>query len=144
MNLFKQCKISVVEPAGAAAQTALTSDTVDTQGFEECQFIALTGDVTSGSVLTLTIHHSDEASANFAATTCAATFTAGASDADSKALVVSVVKPPKRYLRAVLTRTTQDAVVGGIIAQQFGARELPVSHDATVIASDFEISSASA
>lgn len=144
MNFLKGNKLTVVEAAAAAAQTELVSDTVDMQGFEECTFVALLGDVTSGSVLTLTVTQSDESSANFAATTCAATFTAGASDADSKILAVSIVKPTKRYLRASLTRTTQNAVVGGVIAIQSEPKKAPVSQHATVIASETEISSAAA
>lgn len=138
MNFLANNRLAVVEAAAAAAQTALTSDTVDMLGFQECTFAALLGDVSSGSVLTLTVHHSDESGANFAATTCAATFTAGASDADSKVLAVNIVKPTKRYLRGVLTRTTADAVVGGIISIQSQPRDLPVTQDATVISSETE------
>jgi hypothetical protein len=102
-------------------------------------FIALLGDVTSGSVLTLTpksnTANSTSSPTPTSHTGAAATFTAGASDADSKALITDLYKPLQQYVFANLTRTTQNAVVGGIIAIQYSAGSRPTSHDASVIAS---------
>ena len=140
MNLLKDVKITVVEAAAAAGQTALTTDVLDMSGWEGVMFVALTGDVTSGSVLTLTVKGN---SANSTSSPTPVTqkasdaFTAGASDADSKAIVVDVYKPTLRYVFAELARTTQDAVVGGIIAIQYGPRVKPTSQAASVIASAF-------
>lgn len=140
MNLSKDVKITVVAAAATAAQTAVTSDVLDMSGYDGVMFIALTGDVTATSVLTLT------AKANSANSTSSPTpvtqkatdaFTAGASDADSKALVVDVFKPTLRYVFAELTRTTANAVVGGIIAIQYQASNKPTTNDASVIASAF-------
>lgn len=140
MNLSKDVKITVVAAAAAAATTAITSDVLDMSGYDGVMFIALTGDVTATSVLTLT------AKANSANSTSSPTpvtqkatdaFTAGASDADSKALVVDVFKPTLRYVFAELTRATANAVVGGIIAIQYQASNKPTSHAASVIASAF-------
>lgn len=140
MNLSKDVKITVVAAAATAAQTAVTSDVLDMSGYDGVMFIALTGDVTATSVLTLT------AKANSANSTSSPTpvtqkatdaFTAGAADADSKALVVDVYKPTLRYVFAELTRTTANAVVGGIIAIQYQAANKPTSHAASVIASAF-------
>jgi hypothetical protein len=146
MNLSKDVKITVVSPAAAAAQTEIKSSVLDMTGYDGVMFIALLGDVTSGSVLTLT------AKGNTANSTTSPTpvtqkatdaFTAGATDADSKALVVDVVKPAMQYMFASLTRTTQDAIVGGIIAIQYGANNRPTTQDASVIASAFGAGTAS-
>lgn len=140
MNLSKDVKITVVAAAATAAQTAVTSDVLDMSGYDGVMFIALTGDVTATSVLTLT------AKANSANSTISPTpvtqkatdaFTAGAADADSKALVVDVYRPPLRYVFAELTRTTANAVVGGIIAIQYSAANKPTTQAASVIASAF-------
>ena len=140
MNLSKDVKITVVAAAATAAQTAVTSDVLDMSGYDGVMFIALTGDVTATSVLTLT------AQANSANSTSSPTpvtqkatdaFTAGASDADSKALVVDVYRPTLRYVFAELTRTTANAVVGGIIAIQYSAANKPTTQAASVIASAF-------
>ena len=146
MNLSKGIKVSVVEAAGAAAQTDLTTDVLDMSGYEGVLFIALLGDVTSGSVLTLTAKGN---SANSVSSPTPITqkatgaFTAGATSADSKVIMVDVYKPTLRYLFAVLSRTTQDAIVGGIIAIQYGAHAKPTAQDASVIASAFGLGLAS-
>lgn len=140
MNLLKNCKITVVEAAATAGTSTLTTDVLDMTGFEGVMWIALLGDVTSGSVLTLT------AKGNSANSTSSPTpvtqkasdaFTAGASDADSKVIVVDVYRPTLRYQFAELSRATQNAVVGGIIAIQYEPNFKPTTQDASVIASAF-------
>lgn len=145
MNFLTDNKMAVVEGAAAAAQTALTSDIVDMAQFGGVVFAALLGDVSSGCVLTLNVEHGDESGGgDMAATTLSATFTAGASDADSKVLAVECYHPQKRYVRAKLTRTTADAVVGGIMAIQFEPDRGPVSQDATIIDHEFAAAPATA
>lgn len=137
-NLLKGIKVSVVEATAVAATSDLTTDVLDMSGYEGVFYIALTGDVTSGSVLTLTAKGN---SANSVSSPTPVTqkasdaFTAGASDADSKVIIVDVFRPTLRYQFAVLSRATQNAVVGGIIAIQYGAHNKPTTQDATVIAS---------
>lgn len=146
MNLSKSIKVTVVEAAAAAAQTELVTDVLDMSGYEGVLFIAMTGDVTTSSVLTLTVKGN---SANSVSSPTPVTqkatdaFTAGATSADSKVLMVDVYKPTLRYVFGSLTRTAADAVVGGIIAIQYGAGLKPTSQDATVIASAFGLGVAS-
>lgn len=140
MNLLKNCKITVVEAAATAAQTELVTDVLDMQGFDGVMFIAMTGDVTTSSVLTLTVKaNSANSTSSPTPVTQKATdaFTAGATDADSKVLAVDLYKPTLRYVFASLTRTAANAVVGGIIAIQYSAKDMPTTQDATVIASAF-------
>ena len=140
MNLLKNCKITMVAASSAAATTDVTSSVLDMSGFEGVLYIAVLNDVTSGSVLTLTAKgNSANSTSSPTPVTQKATdaFTAGASTADDKLLVVDVYKPTLRYQFSVLSRTTQNAVVGGIIAIQYDASYKPTSQDASVIASAF-------
>lgn len=145
-NLLKGVKITVVEATAAAGTTDLTSDILDMSGYEGVMWIALTGDVTTGSVLTLTAKGN---SANSVSSPTPITqkasdaFTADTTSADSKAIVVDVFRPTLRYQFAVLSRATANAVVGGIIAIQYGSRNKPTAQDATVIASAFGLGLAS-
>lgn len=145
MNFLKNNELAVVEAAGAAGQTALTSDIVDLEGYEGVVFLALLGDVSDGSVLGLNVEHGDQSGGgDMVDTTVNATYTAGATDADNKIMATEVYRPTKKYARAVLTRTTANAVLGGIIAIKYGPRKAPVTQDATVIASSVAISPESA
>lgn len=137
MNLSKSIKVTVVEAAAAAAQTELVTDVLDMQGYEGVMYLALLGDVSDGSVLTLTAKGNSANSVSLPTpVTQKATdaFTAGAATADSKVLLVDVYKPTLRYQFASLTRTTANAIVGGIIAIQYCAKNKPTTHDASVIA----------
>jgi len=146
MNLSKSIKVSVVSGAAVAAQTAIDSSVLDMQGYAGVMFIALTGDVTDTCVLTLTAkgNSANSTSSPTPVNQAAATFTAGASTADSKALIVDVAHPDPalRYMFATLTRTAANAVVGGIIAIQYQPDAKPTAQDATVIASAFAVGAA--
>lgn len=128
-HLADQIKISFVEGAATAGTSTLTTDIVDMQGYDGCVFVAILGDVTSGSVLSFKAQqntaNSTSGMADLAGSTIGAT--AGASDYDSKMLVIDVHQPKERYLQAVLARGSQNAVVVGIIAIQYRARALPVA-----------------
>ena len=138
-NLLKDCKITRVENSAVAAQTELKSDVLDMAGYDAVCFIALLGDITTGSVLTLTAKgntaDSDSSPTPVAITDGAATFTAGASDADNKLIVVDVIRPAYQYVFASLTRTTANAVVDGIIAIQYRTKDFPVTQPASILVS---------
>lgn len=137
LNFIHDLNIAVISAAAAAGTTTVTTDTIDTIGYDSVAIIAMTGDVTDTSVLTLTGQAGDESDGSDAVdlTGAIATFTAGASDADSKLLIVDLHKPNSRYVRATLDRATANAVVNGVIAVLYNSHERPVSLDADVIAS---------
>ena len=137
MSLLKNVKVAYVAGSSAAATTEVLSTVLDMTGYDGVMFVALLGDVTATSVLTLT------AKGNTANSTSSPTpvtqkataaFTAGATDADSAALIVDVYDPALRYIFASLTRTVANAVVNGIVAIQYKAEYRPTTQDATVIA----------
>lgn len=134
-NLLNIVETVRVANAAVAAQTAVNGTAIDMAGKHGVRFTALLGDVTTGSVLGLSAEHSATGSGDWVALEGALAFTAGASDADNKALILDVVQPTERYVRAVLTRTTANAVVDGIIADVYGAINTPVTQGATVLAS---------
>ena len=140
MNFLNDCKVMVVEAAAAAGQTELVTDVIDMSGYDSVAFILMTGDVSDGSVLTVTGKTNSANSVSTPTPTTlsdTATFTAGASDADSKVLILDLYKVREQYVFASITRTTADAVIGGVIAVLYNARNRPVTQDATVIASTF-------
>lgn len=137
-SMLKNVKVTPVAASAVAAQTEVLSSVLDMQGYDGVMFIALLGDVTATSVLTLTAKGNTASSTSSptpVTQVATAAFTAGASDADDKALVVDVYDPALRYVFASLTRTTANAVVNGIVAIQYKAEYRPTTQAATVIAS---------
>ncbi len=129
LNPTKEILFDVVEAAAVAGTSTLTSDTVDTKGFGCVTFIAFFGDVLDTAVLTLTAQGGQDSGGSDAADLAGAiaTFTAGATDADSKLLIVDVVNPRDRYATATLDRATANAVVNGIICILSNPAEAPVA-----------------
>ena len=138
MNFLYDAQIIPVENAAAAAQTTLTTDVVDTQGFDSVAFVAFLGDVADTSVLTLTGFTNDtDDTVTPTQLASPVTFTAGASDADNKLLLLDLHKPRQRYVYATLARGTANAAVNGILAILYNAHDKPVNIPADVIASGF-------
>lgn len=137
LSMLKDCKITRVENAAAAGTTDLDTDVLDMSGYDGVMFIAVLGDATSGSVLEL------QAFGNTASSTSSptpveltaddVTYTAGASDADNKLMIVDVIRPAYRYVFARLVIDTQNCAVDGIIAIQYRARSKPVVQGSTVL-----------
>lgn len=143
-NLIKGIKCTVVSPAAVAATSQIDSSIVDMAGYDGVMFLALTGDVTSGSVLSLLAkgNTANSISSPSPTTLGTATYTSLTStDADSMSLLVDVYRPTQRYMFASLTRTTQNAVIGGIIAIQYQAHTKPTAQDVSVIGSAFVVGS---
>ncbi len=57
-----------------------------------------------------------------------------ADDDDNKLAVLDVYRPQERYVRLVVNRATQNAVIDGVIALQYKGRKAPVTHDVTTVA----------
>ena len=139
-NFLLNNYIDVVE-AAASAGTAdtLTSDVVDTLGYDGVTFLCLTGDATATAVLVLTAQRCDSDGGNPADLDLTTTFTAGASDADNKILALECIKPQNRYMRCTLDRSVANCVISGIVAVLHSPADAPCTQ-ADVIASDAALS----
>ena len=138
LNLSKAVKVSRVKNAVAAGTTDVTSSTLDMTGFDGVMFIALLGDVLTTCVLSLQAQEGADSGGSDAALATGgpktADFTADATSADNKVLLVDYYRPQKQYVTAVLKRGTANAPVDGIIAIQYNARTKPTTQAAEVIA----------
>ncbi|MGV8832967.1 MAG: hypothetical protein ACOH2N_13400 [Devosia sp.] len=134
-SILHNVEFVVVEASAAAGTTELTTDVIDMAGWHGVAFIAHLGDVTTGSVLGFVADHSDEDDGGWDDLEGPLAFTAGASDADNKLLVLDLVRPAKRFVRARLSRTVANAVLGGVVAVKYGPTFSPVTQGATVLAS---------
>lgn len=135
-NLLHNVETIRLTNAVAAAQTAVETSAVDMANRHGARFTVLLGDVASGSVLGLKAQHSDTGSGDWVDLEGVLAFTAGASDADNKLLVLDVIRPERRYLRVVLSRGTANAAVDGVLVDVYGHLAHPVTQGSTVLASD--------
>lgn len=135
-NLSNSTKISVVEGAAAAGQTALTSDAIDMANWEGVRFLTAFGAITSGGVQSVKLQQANDSGGSpddFS--DIEGSSVTVADDDDGQVVVHDVWRPTKRYVRAIVSRATQDSVLSVIIAETYGPRVLPTTDDtATVVA----------
>lgn len=131
MNLSRAAKLTRVANAAAAAQTDVTSSSVDMQGFDAVQFVVAMGAITSGAVTSAKLQGSDDDSSFSDLANTGVTI---ADDDDNQLFALDLDRPQHRYVRCLVDRGTQDAVVDGVFAQQYKADKEPVTQPATTTA----------
>lgn len=133
MNLSKQVKITqAITPTDGVAGTAdINGAILDMQGFEGVLVEVTFGAITSGAVTSIKMQQ-DTASNMGTAADLTGTAQTVADDDDDQIFYIDLYKPLERYVRLVVDRGTQNAVVAGATYLQYGAHEQPVSHGATV------------
>lgn len=138
-SLLKEAKITRVGNSAVAGTTDQDSTVLDMTGYDSVMFVALLGDATATSALEL------QAFGNTASSTSSptpveltdgdVTYTAAASDADNKILVLDIqrVNPTYRYVFCRLVIDTANCVTDGLLAIQYNARTIPVTQGSTVL-----------
>ena len=137
MNLSKAAKVSRVMNAVAAGTSDQNSSSVDMKGFDACQFVVAFGAITASAVTSVHVEtSSDDSTFN----DLEGTNVAVADDDGNQLVIVEVDCPQERYLRVVVDRGTQNAVIDGAIAFQHKADTEPVTHDtSTVLGSEYHL-----
>ena len=136
----KRIKVDGTNYTGAANTTDLTSEYVDTQGFEGARFICGFGAITSGAVTSVKVQQCDTSGGNYA--DLEGTGITVADDDDNQITVVEVYRPRERYLKHVVDRGTQNAVIDFLIVELYGAIEQPVSADSMTVSQEIHNSPA--
>lgn len=140
LSMLKDCKITRVLNSVTAGTSDQDGTVLDMTGYDGVLFIAALGDVTATSVDELQVFGNTASSTSSPTPVeltndTAGPYTAGASDADNKLLIVDVVRPAYRYVFPRVKRGTANAVIDGVIAIQYRSREVPVTQGSTVLAS---------
>lgn len=140
-SILKNCAIDkVLDNTAAGTGDTLNGAIIDLQNYDSVCLIATTGDVANTAVGTLKAYCGDAAALGDGAyKTATATFTADATSADNKVVVLDVVRPGKRYVRADFVRATANIPVESIVAIRYNARNIPVTQPADVVASGLSV-----
>ncbi len=142
MNLSKSAKATRVVDAVVAGTSDQNGTSIDMQGsgyqFESVCFYVGFGVITGSAVTSVKAQtSSDNSNWN---DILGSDITVADSD-DTSIVVLDIVKPLERYIRCVVLRGTQNAVIDFGLALQYDTKIEPVVHDATtVISSETHIS----
>ncbi len=123
--------IAVTHLSGVAGTTDVTGVTLDMQGFEAVLVIVNFGVITAAAVTSIKMQQ-DAAAGMGGAADLLGTAQVIADDDDEKTFYIDLIKPVERYVRLIVDRATQNAVVGGATYIQYRARKSPVAHGTNV------------
>lgn len=126
-------KVDGTNYTGSADTSDLTSEYVDTQGFEGCRFVVGFGALTSTAVTSIKVQQCDTSDGSYSDLT--GTSITVADDDDNKIAIVDIYRPRERYLKLVTDRGTANAVVDFLVAELYGATAHPVSQSSSIVIS---------
>lgn len=138
-DLLAHAKVTRVSDAVAAGTSTVTSTALNMDGFDSCVFLVAFGAIVSGAVTSIKAQISaDDADADAYADLAGTSQTVADTD-DDKVFGIVIHQPTDVdatasggcYLKCIVLRATQNSTVDGIIALQYNARDIPVTHDAT-------------
>lgn len=132
MNSAMNQKVTRVMNAVAAGTTDQNSSSVDMTGFEGVVFYALFGTITASAVTSTKLQQSSD---NSTFADLAGTAIVVNDDDDNQIVVYDLSRPTDRYVRLVIDRGTQNAVIDGVVAVQYGPRDAPTTDDSSTVIS---------
>lgn len=121
--LSDQVKLLKIQDHTTAATSAVTSDTVDTAGYDSVLFITSFGTAASGNTIKLQ-QSSDDAATDAYSDLEGTSVSSGTSDED---VWIDIHRPGKRYLKLVAARGTS-STLESMWAILYNARALPVDN----------------
>ncbi len=134
-NLIMSTKTTRVNAGAVAGSSDITSGAwLDMEGFDSVKFTALFGTLSSGAVTSIKVQASNDSGGSSAVDLAGATLSI-AEDRDDDVLILEVTKlQGYRYVHLHIDRATGNAVLDGVIAEQYSARKSPTTHDSTTVA----------
>jgi hypothetical protein len=141
-SLLSGCEIVRCKNAVAAGSSDITDATsIDMAEAEWVVFLFLFGAITTNAVTSTEVHQSSDDGVADAYGSLAGSGLTVADDDDNQVFASMVIRPGKRYVKPVVKRATQNAVVDGVL--DFVKRKsAPVTHGATVGATEVLVSPA--
>ena len=124
-QLSQIVKLIKVKDHSSAATSAVTSDIVDTQGYEGVLFVTSFG--TAAADNTLKLQQDTDSAGGTMADLEGTSVASGSSDED---VWIDIYKPRERYVRAVAARGTS-STLESIWASLYNPREMPVDNTTT-------------
>lgn len=140
LNLLKEVEFDRI----MTAQAAGTGDTLDTDpiDFSDCEsatIVVLFGAIVAGCVLTIKAQQGSASNLSDAADLEGTSQTVP-DTADNKMAIIEIRQPREQYVRARITRATQNATIDGVLVIKHGKKIFPVTQGSDVVSSELHIS----
>ncbi len=138
-SVLKEAVLNKDIDTQASGTGTTTGDALDMSTFGSICFVLALGDCADGAVITLKAQQGSTANLSDAAdiTGAAVSFTASATSADNKLLILDVKRPLKRYVRCAVVVATAAAVIESAVSLRYSPAAIPVKQGADVVASAY-------
>lgn len=123
--------IAITPTAGAAGTSVINGAIVDMANFSGVLIVVPFGTITAGAVTSIKAQQGNDPALADAADLAGTGQTIADTD-DDKTFYIDIKNPTDRYVRLVVSRATQNAVVGGATYLLYGPSWAPVTHGAGV------------
>jgi hypothetical protein len=128
-----------IGPTAAGATDITPSAGVNCTGADGVLFTAAFGAITAGAVTSLQAEASNDDGVADAYATIAGTSVPVLDTHDGKLVCLDISRPPKAYVRCVVKRATQNAVLDLLTAQVYDFRTNPVTQGTDVAVSEIHV-----
>jgi hypothetical protein len=135
----RRLKVDGTNWTGSAGTTDLTSEAVDTAGYDIVRFICGFGAIVSGAVTSTKVRQGAASDMSDGADLAGSAQTVADTD-DNKIVITEIVRPRERYLDHVVDRGTQNATVDFLIVELINSPKMPVTKHSTVLAQETFVS----
>ena len=128
-------KVDGTNYTGAAGTSTLTSEVIDTAGYDGVLIRVGIGTVTTNGTGTFKAQQCDTSGGSYADLT--GTSQAWTDTAGGKVIECEIYRPLERYLKTVLARATANSIIDFVEVILFGGSvKAPVTQDATVLGTE--------
>ena len=134
MNVSRGIKFTRVLDAVAAGTSDQNSSSVDMKSYDAVTFVVGFGAITASAVTSIKLQGSDD---DLSFSDLAGTAITVADSDDDKIVLSEINQPQQRYVRCVVDRGTQNAVIDFAVALQNKANKASVTQSSTVLGSEF-------
>lgn len=143
MNLSKNCKITqaITVTAGAAGTADINGTTLDMSGYDGVLMVITFGAITTNAVTSIKAQQDTDSAMGTAADLLGSAQTVADSD-DEKTFYIDLAKPAERYVRLVVDRGTQNAVVASATYIQYNNHKGPVASHGSNVSGETHVSPA--
>ncbi len=141
MNLSNHVKLTqaITPTAGMAATSDINGATLDMSGFEGVLIKVTFGAITASAVTSIKAQQGADSGLSDAADLLGTGQTIADSD-DDKIFWLDLYRPEERYVRLVVDRATQNAVVTDATYIQYGSRKLVPTHGTGIGGGELHVS----
>ena len=137
INLEEATKKKVLLAGVVAGTSAQTSTYIDLQNCESVMLMVSFGAITSGAVTSIKAQQCDTSGGTYA--DLEGTSQTVADTDDDGVFFIDLIKPTERYIKVVISRATQNAVINGVWGIGYGCKKIPATDDATVAGAETHV-----